>query len=197
MRAVYPCVLASISPRRAELLKQILDDFQIIPPNYQECLPPEGDPDKVATQTAVHKAESVFQLHPDCLVIGADTIIAHDGLLLGKPASRQEAVESLQMLSGRTHEVVTGVSLFWPGNGSMSFAEKSLVTFKELDSTMIFNYVETKEAMDKAGAYAVQGGAAQFVDRVEGDIDIVIGLPLARLILVLQSCNLFRKFSKI
>lgn len=117
---------------------------------------------------------------PDAYVLGADTIVVCDGRLLGKPRTEEEAFAMLRQLSGRTHDVWTGVAIALPQGSITSFAEKTAVTFWELDDEEIAAYIATGEPMDKAGAYGIQGRAALFVKRIEGDYLTVVGLPLSR-----------------
>lgn len=117
---------------------------------------------------------------PDAYVLGADTIVVCDGRLLGKPRTEEEAFAMLRLLSGRTHDVWTGVAIALPHGVITSFAEKTAVTFWELDDEEIAAYIATGEPMDKAGAYGIQGRAALFVKRIEGDYLTVVGLPLSR-----------------
>jgi septum formation protein len=139
-----------------------------------------GSPTEVALGLAAAKAGAVSALHPESLVIGADTVVALDGESLGKPLSPEDACSMLRRLSGREHQVLTGVALIWP-SGESSFVEVSRVEFRLLSDADISSYVATGEPMDKAGAYAIQGGAAGFVTEYVGDFDNIVGLPVSRL----------------
>jgi septum formation protein len=172
-------ILASESPRRKELLARLFRHFEIIPPYVDEENAPEGG-ETLALFLARAKAKKVFSQHPFALVISADTVVLLNGESLAKPASPTEAVEMLKKLSGRTHRVITAVAVLCP-EGELSFADTAWVTFRNLTVEEIESYVKSGEPMDKAGAYAIQGGAEKFVLSVAGDLETVIGLPLSRL----------------
>jgi len=180
MVARYPVVLASESPRRRELLAKMFDEFDVVPSGVPEDMPASGEPEVIAKRLARSKALGVALARPDALVIGADTVVAIGDLLLAKPETREDAVRMLMILSGREHTVTTGVGLLWPGR-QYAFADTARVRFRRISPDEATAYVETGEPMDKAGAYAIQGGAARFVESVEGDTDTVIGLPVATL----------------
>ncbi|MEW5882614.1 MAG: Maf family protein [Armatimonadota bacterium] len=182
----YPVVLASESPRRRELLSKILGEFDVVPSGVPEDVPERGEPERIAKRLARAKALGVAIARPGALVIGADTVVAIGDLLLAKPGTREDAVRMLMTLSGREHTVTTGVALVWPSAdgksaGKHAFADTARVRFRRISSDEAAAYVEIGEPMDKAGAYAIQGGAARFVESVEGDTDTVIGLPVAAL----------------
>lgn len=180
----YPVVLASVSPRRKELLSKLIPEFEVLGTGVDESTLTVADPWETAVQLAVAKAEAAFTLRPEQIVIGGDTVVAvpTEGSYeqLGKPSNEDEARLMLGKLSGREHMVITGVCVKWPG-GQEEFSEATRVRFREIDSDEIDAYVEGGEPMDKAGAYAIQGGAAKFVESVEGSIDNVIGLPIEAL----------------
>ncbi len=170
-------VLGSASPRRRELLGQLVPDFEILVSDVDEEALTTSDPWETAEGLALAKAQAVAKLRPDALVIGGDTVVAHQDRQLAKPLDGEEAVAMLLSLSNQTHRVITGVALVWPG-GSESWHDTSEVTFRELSRDEVERYVATGEPMDKAGAYAIQGGAAGFVEKLEGSLTNVIGLPL-------------------
>lgn len=181
----YPVVLASGSPRRKELLRQILSSFEVLPAQVEEVLPSEGDPCAVATELANKKADEVAKKRHAALVIAGDTVVAlpkQNGTfaLLSKPIDAEDAVRMVETLSGRTHVVATGVALVWP-KGAELLCETSQVTFRKLEVREIRAYVATGEPLDKAGSYGLQGMAAGFVERVEGSVSNVVGLPMERL----------------
>ncbi|HEX4216483.1 MAG TPA: Maf family protein [Candidatus Dormibacteraeota bacterium] len=167
-------ILASASPRRAALLREAGLDFEIRPSQAGEPPFAGGDVAEYVESLARRKAASV----PGDLVLGADTVVALDGEVLGKPADLDEAAAMLRRLSGRRHQVLTGVALR-DGMAIRWGHARSEVTFRTLEPAEILRYVATGEPMDKAGAYAIQGGAAAFVEGVVGDRDTVIGLPMA------------------
>jgi septum formation protein len=181
-------VLASASPRRQELLRQIGVPFTVDPSGAEETFQPEWAAVEVAQRLAELKAFDVAGRHPEAdVVIGADTVVVLDGKPLGKPQDPEEARRMLAGLSGKTHDVYTGFALIAPKQGqSVVGAERSKVRFRTLDEAEIANYVATGEPMDKAGAYAIQGLASLFVEAIEGDYFNIVGLPLGRVNLALR-----------
>jgi septum formation protein len=177
-------ILASGSPRRREVLQQAGFSFEVVPAEaVEENYTGSESPAAYAERMAHLKAEDVarrYRAGEPVVVLGADTIVVLDKILLGKPASPAEAISMLEQLSGRTHEVITGVVLAGPGTGRRSIAhEVTQVYFRPLSQEEIRDYVATGEPLDKAGAYAVQGRAGRFVTRIEGCYFNVVGLPLA------------------
>ncbi len=177
-------ILASGSPRRRELLARLTSQFEIVASGASENA--VGSPEERAIRTAEAKARAVARDH-DGIILGADTIVAIDGAILGKPASRRRAREMLQSLSGRTHAVHTGLYLLDTSSGeARSHCETARVTFRVLGASEIDAYLDTGEYRGKAGAYALQGKAARFACWLEGDYTNVIGLPLCRLTILLR-----------
>jgi len=174
-------ILASASPRRRELLRNAGFDFDVQPSQVVEEIKPGESPEEFARRAAREKAMQVAASSPaGSLVLGADTVVVIDGETLGKPSNREDATRMLQFLSGRTHQVHTGVCLVRaPGQIEALEHATTLVTFRELDEEEIRRYVESGEPMDKAGAYAVQGLASKFVTRILGCYSNVVGLPVA------------------
>ena len=173
-------VLASASPRRQELIQLLGLRAEIHPSGIAEDVT-EADPSLLVQKLAFRKAEDVAKQYPkDYLVIGADTVVFFEDRILGKPKSEEDAYRMLSALSGRTHQVYTGVSLHFQGK-KMGFYEKTEVQFARLTEREIWDYIESKEPMDKAGAYGIQGRFAPFVKGIAGDYYNVMGLPLARL----------------
>jgi len=181
-----PVVLASASPRRRELLAEVVPDFTVDVADVDEEALTVADPWATAEGLALAKARAVLQRNSEAIVIGGDTVVAipsgegGNHVQLAKPRSVAEAREMLRQLSGRTHLVITGVCLAQM-EGERTFSETTEVTFRTLGETEIVAYVATGEPMDKAGAYAIQGGAADFVAKREGSLSNVIGLPVERL----------------
>ncbi len=174
-------ILASRSPRRRELLTLIGIPHQVAPADLDEgILPGEGVLQHVE-RLARGKALAIAEDYPAATVIGSDTIVVLDGDILGKPADRQEAARTLRRLSGRTHVVHTAVAVARAGR-LVSGVESVEVTFRHLNEDQIAAYVATDEPMDKAGAYGIQGYGAVIVERVNGDYFAVMGLPLGRLV---------------
>lgn len=180
----YPkLILASQSPRRQELLRNITPDFTVQVSQVEENLAPGTSPGEAVEQLALRKAQAVFCLQPDpedCIVIGSDTVVAIDGRILGKPHSREECLGMLEALSGREHTVYTGVALLGGGRERL-FRERAQVEFWPLSPAERGWYAATPEPYDKAGGYGVQGLGSLLVRAIRGDYFTVMGLPVARL----------------
>jgi septum formation protein len=184
-KTLQPLILASASPRRKHLLKGMGIEFSIAPSKIDESKEPAGSdlagnsPAQAAQSWARLKACSISAFHPDSWILGADTIVVLEGRIFGKPSGPREAVGMLQVLSGRVHEVITGMCLLQPGGKvrrSCSIATR--VHFKDLSVAEIEAYVRTGEPLDKAGAYGIQGVGAFLARSVEGSYTNVVGLPL-------------------
>ncbi len=173
-------ILASGSPRRRELLTQIGLSFRVVVSDADEDVDKALPPAEQVALISQRKAEAVARLCPDALVIAADTIVALDGAVMGKPHSEAEAVEMLSRLSGKTHEVYTGFTLR-RGEETLTQTERTPVTFRALSPREIAAYVASGEPMDKAGAYGIQGLGALLVQGIRGDYFNVMGLPLCKL----------------
>lgn len=179
-------ILASQSPRRRELLALISPEFRVIPAQGEEFLPENITPEDAVLLLSRQKAEEISsRIYPGCdtvpeTIIAADTVVAIDGEILGKPRSREQAAQMLRKLSGREHSVYTGVTVI-SGAQSVSFAEKTVVEFFPLTEEEIAGYIATGEPMDKAGAYGIQGRGALLVKRIDGDYYNVMGLPVGEL----------------
>lgn len=170
-------VLASQSPRRQELLGFLFPRFTVRVSEADETLPEGIAPDEAVRTLALRKARAVAPEAPGALVIGADTVVAIDGLILGKPRDAADAAGMLRRLSGRTHQVYTGVALLGGGREEC-FYECTGVTFAPLTDGEIAWYLSTGEPFDKAGSYGIQGYGARFIERISGDYFTVMGLPL-------------------
>ena len=177
-------ILASASPRRRELLEQGGIPFTVIPSQAEEKITTE-QPGQVVEELSYLKCSDIYEKSlGDVLVIGADTVVASEGKILGKPSSQKDAVKMLQSLQGREHEVYTGVTIMareGSENRKKTFHEKTKVVFYPMSDEEIRSYVNTGEPMDKAGAYGIQGKSAVFIKEISGDYNNVVGLPLARL----------------
>ena len=175
-------ILASSSPRRRDLLLRLQAPFDIILPNVDESIiVSDGNPETYCTSLAELKANDVSQHYPDMLVVGADTIVVLDDLILGKPDDKAQAQEMLETLSGKTHHVYSGVCLKWAEkNIHHLFAEISMVTFRELELADISHYIESCPPYDKAGSYGIQDWSAVFVKGIKGCYDNVVGFPISR-----------------
>ncbi len=178
-------VLASSSPRRAALLRQVGADFVVRAPGTDETLSGPVPPEKLAVGLARRKALSVFKSlgrrYSDRVILAADTVVSYRHHLMGKPAGPAEARRMLGILSGRTHQVITGVCVIGSDGGMAKGYEVSSVKFRRLSPETIEWYLATGEPMDKAGAYGIQGRGALLVARVEGCYFNIVGLPLALL----------------
>lgn len=201
MRKSTKYVLASGSPRRRELLKNIVEEYEVIVSDVKENTD-RVNPDEIVMDLSAIKAEAVFN---DCIkkklfdsydqgvVIGADTIVAYNGEILGKPEDEEDARNMLGLLSDRTHQVYTGVTLFVYRDGetkNYSFCESTDVTFTALDKFEINDYVSSGDPLDKAGAYGIQGSFSKHVKEIKGDYYNVVGLPVSRLYRELRDLKL-------
>ena len=176
-------ILASASRRRADLLRQIELDFQVYPSGVVETHITHNSPTEIVKQLAVMKARAVNEHFDYGLIIGADTTVVINQQIVGKPENNQHAIEILMHLSGKRHEVVTGISLLdLDRKREITWAETTAVYFRKLRESEILEYVRSHETSDKAGAYGIQERAAAFVSRVEGCYFNVVGLPLASLV---------------
>ena len=172
-------ILASGSPRRRELLKQLAVNFQVAAADIDESYIQGETPREYVMRLSREKAMAGFDQSDSGLpVMGSDTIVLLDGEMLGKPESRLEAETMLQRLSGRTHEVYSGVALVVNPESVLDTLNITAVTFGEMPLAWIRQYCQTEEPMDKAGAYAVQGATGQYIRRIEGSYSGVMGLPL-------------------
>jgi len=188
-------VLASASPRRQDLLRNAGISFAVQAADVDETPLAGESARECAERLASEKARTVWRLRPNDVVLGADTIVVVDEAILGKPIDADDAVRMLRLLSGRTHQVITGVCLMsrvasrrGPGGGAASVpdncdsrtaSETTLVTMSQISDAEIRDYVATGEPMDKAGAYAIQGIGSRWIPRIEGDYSNVVGLPVA------------------
>ena len=175
-------ILASASPRRRELLKKICD-FEVRPTECDESCELK-EPEAFVKELSERKANAAVCGKED-IVIAADTVVFHNGKILGKPKNAECAEKMLKALSGQTHDVYTGVSVK-KGEKIITFCERTRVKFFDLSDGLISRYVESKEPLDKAGAYGVQEKGCVLVERIEGDYFNVVGLPVARLYRVLK-----------
>lgn len=173
-------ILASASPRRQELIKRLFEEYSVVPADIDETIPDEIGAEFAPVFLAAQKAQAIAEMHPEALIIAADTIVIADGEILGKPKDRNEAKKMLRFLSGKTHKVITGCCIS-KGTESVSFHEESYVTFFELSENEISDYVDKGLADGKAGAYGIQDNGALFVQKIEGDYYNIVGLPIARL----------------
>ncbi|MGE5453750.1 MAG: Maf family protein [Methylocystaceae bacterium] len=185
-----PIILASASPRRYQLLQQVGLEFMVIPAEIKEDIS-ASSPGKLAEILAAQKAEWVAGQYPQAVVIAADTIVVADERVLGKPADRDDARLMLRLLSGREHQVITGLSVqCLEQHFKKTVTEITKVLFRNLTDEEIETYLHSGEPFDKAGAYGIQGLGALFVERIEGCYFNVVGLPLNRLNQVLREAGI-------
>ncbi|MBI2842063.1 MAG: septum formation protein Maf [Armatimonadetes bacterium] len=184
-------VLASASPRREELLKLICPQFEVIPSTFDESeMPDDLSPRDHVLLSAKYKARDIASRLTAGLVIGSDTVVAVGDEILGKPAGTEDAKRMLRLLSGRTHQVYTGVHVVDVQDGEQGGFESTDVRFRKLTEEIIDRYVATGEPLDKAGAYAIQGRGAVLVEGIQGCFFNVVGLPVYRLSLILEEFGL-------
>ena len=183
-------ILASGSPRRKQLLSVMNVDFEAVPPDADESFDAEISADEAAKHVASKKADEVAHRYPDCAVIAADTIVVVDDKILGKPSGEDEAFYMLKTLSGRWHEVITGVCIEHMAKRTI-FSCKTAVHFTPLGDDFIKWYISTKEPMDKAGAYGIQGYGAMLVDRIDGDFYNVMGFPISMIMDELRKLGIY------
>ena len=189
-------ILASQSPRRRELLTLVGIPHEVRPADIDETYGAGELPYAHAERLAREKAAVVARAAPNAVVIGSDTIVVVDGDVLGKPRDEREAASMLMRLSGRTHTVMTAVAVMWRGV-ERSAVEEVEVTFHALRSAEIDAYIATREPMDKAGAYGIQGFGATIVARVDGDYFAVMGLPLQRMVRLMADIGLTYRFGAV
>jgi septum formation protein len=180
-----PLVLASQSPRRAELIGRLALDFETLPAHIDERYLAGETPPEHAERLAREKALAISARRPGALVVGSDTIVVLDGDVLGKPRDRAHALEMLTRLSGRENEVITGVAVARDARVE-SAIERVRVRFRALDRAVWEEYVDTGEPMDKSGSYGIQGFGSAIVESIEGDYFSVMGLPVVRMLTLLE-----------
>jgi septum formation protein len=173
-----PLILASQSPRRKELLEKCGVPFTVEAADLDETLNPELTLEEAVMDLSFRKAKAVLEVHPDAVIIGSDTIVVKDGKILGKPKDRKEAKEMLEMLSGASHQVITGLCILSKEREYRNVSVSD-VTFAELTEEEIIDYLESGEADDKAGAYGIQGKAGNFITGIRGDYYAIMGLPVS------------------
>ena len=181
-------ILASKSPRRKEILKSLNINFKVISPNVKEMHPDNHSPEELPLINAKIKSQFVAKNYPNNLVLGADTIVVLNGEILEKPIDNNDAINMLMKLSGKIHQVITGVSLNCISKKiAISFIEKSFVTFKKFNQKTAENYVKKVYVIDKAGSYAVQECKDMIIEEIKGSQTNVKGLPAEKIIETLQT----------
>jgi len=187
-RELPPLILASASPRRVELLRQLSLDFKVLPGNVPEIHHDQFTARELSQVNAYRKARAVAKKFPDALVLGADTLVYLKTALFGKPATLEEAYQMLERLQGCTHQVITGICLLHLRKHRQTlFAETTEVTFRPLDEVQIRRYLNRVNPLDKAGAYAIQEEGDLIVEKIAGSYTNVVGLPVERLAAELEA----------
>ena len=182
LKDLPPLILASASPRREELLRQLSLDFKVVPAAVAEIHREQMTAGELSQVNAYRKARAVAKRFPDALVLGADTLVYLETTLFGKPATLEEAYQMLERLQGRTHHVITGLCLLHLRQHRQEvFAESTAVTFHPLDEVKIRRYLNRVNPLDKAGAYAIQENGDLIVEKIAGSYTNVVGLPMERL----------------
>lgn len=170
-------ILASASSRRVDLLKDAGIDFKVIPSKVEESIDTKLSPSENAMNVALKKAKEVYSNNPGTIVVAADTIVVLNNEIFGKPKDEEDAFNMLSALSGKKHDVITGVAIIHDDKEDV-FYSKTAVKFKELSESVINDYIATKEPFGKAGGYAIQGLGKEIVETYEGDFLTIVGLPL-------------------
>ena len=187
-------LLASTSPRRKELFKQIVEDFEIASPHFDEESIQIKNPKKLVETLAKGKANAVFEKSKgDWCVLGADTMVVLNKEVIGKPKNLEDAVKIIKKLSGKMHKAITGVSIMVRQDDietSYTFSITSKVFFNEITKLEIEKYVKNNKVLDKAGAYAIQEGAGKFIKKIEGSFHNIVGLPIAEVYQILKQESL-------
>ena len=175
-----PIILASSSPRRKKLLEEAGFNILVDSSDFDESIVLKNDPHEMVKQLSQEKARTVAKRHPNSIIIGADTTVFCDGQILEKPVDNEDAKRMLKFLSGKVHLVITGMTLInTETKKEITTAAESKVFFKKLTDAQIDEYIQSGEAMDKAGAYAIQEGLSQnFIEKTEGDYTNIVGLPI-------------------
>lgn len=186
-----PIILASTSPRRKELMPFVGEPFVVVQIETEESLTHTTDGLKAAYDNALIKAQAANEHYPNQWILACDTVVAYKGTLLGKPESEAQAIEMLEFLSGKSHEVISACVLISPEGEIVKLHDLAQVEFYPLKRREIEAYVDSKEPFGKAGAYAIQGEAIKFVKRIEGDYASIMGLPVAKLYQFFQDLKAF------
>jgi septum formation protein len=181
----YKVILASASPRRKEILAKTGIDFEVQVSDCDENTD-EKQPDKLVMKLSELKARDVAAKNPDAIIIGSDTVVAHKGHIMGKPADRAEAISMIKSFAGDIHQVYTGVTIIVPNEKTYTYNVCTDVHVLPMTDEEIERYVDTGEPMDKAGAYAIQGLFAPFISKIDGDYYNVVGLPVSSVYEILK-----------
>ncbi len=184
-------ILASGSPRRRALFSKLGIDFQYSTSTVKESLTDSIPPEELVVKMAAMKAYNVSNIYSEAFIVGADTVIYFEGKIIGKPKDSEDAISTLKMLSGKKHEVYTGVAIVHKENKICErFYQKTDVFFKKLSDALIKWYVDTEEPLDKAGSYGIQGKGSLLVEKIVGDHDNVVGMPMGMLMEAFTKLNI-------
>lgn len=185
-------ILASASPRRKELLENLGYEFQIIPADIDETVNGSKSPEEIVKELALQKASHIANnIDYPAVIIGSDTIVVIDNTILGKPENTEDAYKMLKLLSGRSHQVISGIAIIdTSNNNKIVESASSDVYFRPISEKEITDYISTKEPMDKAGAYAIQGLASTFIEKINGCYNNIVGLPLFKVTRALKEFDL-------
>jgi septum formation protein len=181
-------ILASSSPRRRDLLTQAAIRFDVLPANIDETRHPNESPTAYVQRLALEKAQAIHALQPNATILGADTTVVVDQKILNKPANLADAERMIRALSNRTHQVHTGIAIVTPTT-QRTHIETTTVFFAPIPAADLAHYLSTGDGLDKAGAYGIQGYAARWITRIEGDFFNVVGLPIAAVLSLLRETN--------
>jgi septum formation protein len=190
-------ILASASPRRADLLRQLGLSFDVVPSAVPEDVLPGEAPEAHVRRLSREKAQSIQELGPGNLIVAGDTVVVMGERILGKPGDRGEAVSMLMSLSGETHRVVSGLAVAFPSGDVRVGVSTTEVTFRPFQESTARLYVETGEPMDKAGAYGIQGMGSALVEGIHGDYNTVVGLPIPLFLQLLEAGGLRFEFGRL
>lgn len=182
-------ILASSSPRRKKILRKAGLKFAIVKSNVEENLNSNLSPRDLAKKLSLKKAKAVYENHKDSIIIAADTLVVCKGKILGKPKDQEDAREMLNLLSGNTHLVITGFAII-NGNNVVTKSIETKIGMRKINDEEINAYIRTKEPYDKAGAYAIQGIAKKFIQKINGDFDNAVGLPTYALLKELKKLDI-------
>ena len=189
MKQMHEILLASGSPRRRELFTEAGLNFEVVNVDVDET-PNEKEPEKVAQELSRRKAVAADREPAsgrNKVIVAADTVVIHNGKVLGKPKDEADAVRMLTELSGAVHDVITGVTILTPGREEVTFSQRTRVRFRPLSEEEIRDYVATGEPMDKAGAYGIQGLGGRLVEGIDGDFNNVVGFPIDRFLAIMKA----------
>lgn len=185
-------ILASVSPRRKELLEKAGLKFKVVESNYKEIADLKLTPHELARKLSLEKAKKVFKKYKNSIIIAGDTIVVCEKIILGKPKNKIDAKDMLQFLSGKVHSIITAITIIDGDlNKIITKSEETKIHMRKINDNEINRFVESGEPFDKAGAYAIQGKAEKFIEKIEGNFDNAVGLPLNSLMKELKKIGAF------